>query len=73
MNLITRSVFSCNGCKIRHIGCHSTCKIHKEEKEKYNNDVAKIKKAKQRESDIAGFLTLSMLKIQRKPIPVRTK
>lgn len=73
MNLVTRTTFSCKDCKIRQIGCHSTCKIHKEEKEKYNNDVAKIKKEKQNHSDIIGFFTMSMLKTQRKPVQDRTK
>ena len=73
MNLVTRTTFSCQGCKIRHVGCHSTCKIHKEEKEKYNNDVAKIKKAKQNHSDIIGFFTMSMLKTQKKPVQDRIK
>lgn len=73
MNLVTRTTFSCNGCTKRYVGCHSTCKIHKEEKEMYDNKVKTIKKAKHDESDVIGFLTVSMLKTKRLPIPERTK
>lgn len=29
--------FSCRDCVGRHVGCHSTCEIYKEEKERLNN------------------------------------
>ena len=73
MNLVTRTTFSCQGCKERYVGCHSTCKIHKEEKEKYDNDVARIKKEKQNDRDVIGFLAISTYKTKRMPIPDRTK
>lgn len=73
MNIVTRSAFSCQGCKVRHVGCHSTCKIHKEEKETYNNKVKEIRKEKHRDSDVIGFLAVSTYKTKRMSVPERTK
>lgn len=73
MNLVTRSTFSCQGCDKRQVGCHSTCKEYKEEKSKYNNKVEEIKKTKQYDSEVIGFLAISTYKTKRMPIPERTK
>lgn len=73
MNLVTRTTFSCQGCTKRYVGCHSTCKKYKEEKLRYDNETEGIKKTKQQDRDVIGFLAISTYKTKRMPIPDRTK
>lgn len=54
---------TCKNCTNRHVGCHSTCKAYKLEKQEYDEEQAKIRKDKASYNEYRGYMNARMTRI----------
>lgn len=57
---------SCFGCTERHVGCHSKCERHREEKRRHEEERQKIRTAKKAETDARFVLKQSIYRAERR-------
>ena len=56
------TISTCKDCKDRKVGCHGYCERYKEERAKYDNQSANIRKIKQDNGDVSKFLISNAIK-----------
>lgn len=54
---------TCKNCTDRHIGCHSTCKTYMLEKQKHDEEQAKIRKDKASYNEYRDYMHARMTRV----------